>query len=667
MRMRIRCVELTNHMYTHKRVIPCIYYAWIFLFGAASFSYGQEQLPHKGPLRLGEYEGSAKYEYKLVEGDTLLDGAFSFQSLGNKTLTAEGDQYFSFWGPFHMGQPDSTWQFRFGEFYPEKGTELINFFVQVKVSGIQHNASISFREGTPQGDWIHTVESIENSSVQKTIFKSQVPFDEGVPHGTFRIENDSLTLLGRFLPNGLAHDIWELNFEAEVGRLERWHFVQGRLKKIEIQNSQGLDSLMLFTNEIPDAKVVNLDDRYVNILGIQSNFDPTRYSQLGGTATQLIAENASYYRQLEKAFSSFERFSSPFSKPDFGVKVGYFPLDSLEQTQVELIRKRVQLIETSSQALRENTRLKLLKHSDEDILFLLSAVKEIFENYLAPARKIVQYADEGILDFLPRESLGPSSEIRSEALTEIPISYQDSSGTLKTRTFIGPFPEKLTPQSRGIAYLSSLSAYAWACVDSIERKLDHNLQRQKLQQELEKIEKSLLAQEESLIHWVDSLGADLAEPYRSTLKALTSTSDHLIRQYNLEEDASHKPDLARDLITCIQELEQLAASLAKLPERREEIQELYTEQVWNPFTATIMTDQVKGRIIQAYDELLIPSIMESIRSELTCGNTQVFRSMLDDVYKRMCELRKKNTSKLERKLKKEDDPRIVMQLFELSL
>ena len=72
-------------------------------------------------------------------------------------------------------------------------------------------------------------------------------------------------------------------------------------------------------------------------------------------------------------------------------------------------------------------------------------------------------------------------------------------------------------------------------------------------------------------------------------------------------------------------------------------------------------------VMDAYGQLLIPSILEKIENESSCDKTQSFHMMLDTLYQRMQELRNQNTSKLERKLKNEDDPDVVLQLFEISL
>jgi glutamyl-tRNA reductase len=88
--------------------------------------------------------------------------------------------------------------------------------------------------------------------------------------------------------------------------------------------------------------------------------------------------------------------------------------------------------------------------------------------------------------------------------------------------------------------------------------------------------------------------------------------------------------------------------------------------VWNPFTATIMSDQIKGRLTEAYDGLLIPSILTRIKTGLACAQVAEVHSILDQLYAKMKTLRKQNTSKLERKLRRENDPNTALELFGIS-
>ncbi len=650
------------HLLTGMRINA--FYLFIFLLHVSFYMYGQTHLRYTGPISLREYEVNADYQYDIQAGDTVLQGPFILQRSDLDGLISKGGIYFSLEGLFQDDLPDSTWRFRFGEFYVEKGIELIDYHFKVKLEGVEHIAIANFDKGKPQGEWIHTVKNIDSSQVEKTVFESHIEFQAGVPQGILRIENDRMTLLGRFLRNGFAHDTWALNFNTAPRREENWHFVKGRLKEIIIQRNQTTDTLKVYEKNLQRSKTVSLNKRYFQILSIQGVLDSSTYSKLGGGMPELMAENATYYQRIAHTFTTLKGLTGPIDIPTFQVEVAYFPLTNMERKQLRMIKTHLQKIDTISQSLLQNTRLNLLKHSDEDLLFLLSAVKEIATRYVSQARKVVQYEEAGLIDFFPHKQVPSGS--RQQSFTGIEVPYQDSSG-IRTRTFEGPIPVRIDTLSTGMAYWAELTNYAEVCLDSIERMLNKYLKNQKLQQELKDLEKTLITRADHLTALIDSLDDKLPPQYQPTLAALKATANRELRQFASEEDLLPDSERVRKLITCIAGLDSLAHTLSSLPDRWDNIQQLYTEEVWNPFTATIMEDQVKKQIIQAYDRLLIPAILTRIQTEINCANTQQFHALLDGLYERMQQLRIQNTSKLERKLKTVDDPKEAMELFEISI
>ena len=643
----------------------------IFLFiTLLNFSFplfGQDNLQFNGAMQIGNYQGIADYTFKIDQKDTVLHGNFSMQSFNQNVLNSKEKGFFSIDGLFKAGFPDNTWSFRFGDFRPEEGAEFKNYHFNVKVSGTFHTAIVNFEFGKPDGEWIHSIREIENSKVEKTSFVSSSMFEDGIARGYLRIKNDSLTLLGRFLNNGLAHDIWELNFYKELGRMETWFFSDGRLEKIAVHVDENTEEFLIYQEEITRPITVNLDHRYLKILGLQNLYNKKLYENEGGKIAHLIKKNASYYQKIETILTNINDNKNQASKPRFSVKVAHYPLDEAELKQVDILTNNLQEIDSISQYLIGNTGLNIIKHLDEEVMYLLSTLQEISENYIRPARRIAELNKENLLAFLPRDELQWTTEYNHASVTEIKVSYQDSSG-LKTRTFIGPAAENLNIKKTGIPYLLDLSEYTLSSVKAIEETLAKKTKQYSIKKELEDLEKELLKEEDSLIILVDSLkrGQENVSIIES-LQSLKRTAIKELAQYATEENLIVKPKQARLLIECMKTLQVMALTLDKQPARWNEIKELYTEQVWNPFTATIMNDQVKQRLTYAYSNVLVPYLHQQIENNLTCENSERYLNLLNQLYNKMLALRKLDTSKLERKLKNEKDPQVVLQLIKPAM
>ena len=80
-----------------------------------------------------------------------------------------------------------------------------------------------------------------------------------------------------------------------------------------------------------------------------------------------------------------------------------------------------------------------------------------------------------------------------------------------------------------------------------------------------------------------------------------------------------------------------------------------------------MTDQVKKELTRAYNKVLIPSLLAEIANEMACNDAENYRQTLNALYKRMLELRREKTSKIERKLKNEESLEVMLQYLNVSM
>lgn len=625
---------------------------------------GQTQPRFTGSIRLGKLHVNAQYAYDLVKDDTLLNGKLSLNHFTADSIIAGLKHYLSVEGVCSQGVPDDQWQFKFGKFVVDRHPQFINQHLQHKVSGIYHTATIRWQAGKAQGEWTHHVQKLVESTPQKTLLESKLNFKEGIPVGILSIKDNEHTLLGRFLKNGFAHDVWELNFWEVPEKVEQWQFRNGQLEQILIGNNQQIKTLEVYKGKIQRSKVIHLDHRYLQILGLQNLYDSSAYAKMGGQIPTLIKMHALYNESVANIFRNFKPLAQT-SMPLLRVKVAHYPLNSGEKKAVVKLKSNYQKIVATSQALLNHTKLNLLKYANEEVLFLLSTIRTITQKRLSAIAKVVTYDRKGMLDFWPRNDMQQQLGLDRKFLPGIKVVYPGSNGS-KTRIFTGPHPELIQSNQSGFAYLASFSSYLLSCIDAIAENLNKELRDKKIQQELSELEATLLVRVNELDQLIDTIEQQLPARYQSTIQKLRQISNTKLRSYSSNKDLASKPTQVRALILCLQNLKALVTSLAQLPDRWAKIQKLYTEQVWNPFTSTIMDDQIKKRVTQAYQELLIPSILKSIETDLECANTQAHQKTLDMLYQKMQELRKQNTKRLERKLKRENNPEVVLELFGIS-
>ncbi|MFA0964333.1 hypothetical protein AB9P05_21185 [Roseivirga sp. BDSF3-8] len=619
-------------------------------------SYGQDVRRYTGPFQAEDYSGKADFGYYIQENDTILEGPFQLQRSDLDPLLTEGSQYFSFKGGYKNDLPIGNWQFQFGDFQATENASLVDYQYNVKVKGALLEVSGEVGNGKFQGEWTQTVKRLENSNVDTTLFLSTIQFKDGYPQKSFRIEDDEKVLLGRVLRDGLAHDVWELYDKKVPDPIEYWHFNEGRLEKIVSSRNGESESLEIFGSNIENAQTIDLDERYARILALRYATDEGPESSTIG----LLTENAANYQKLDNVYTALGK---PVFISAFKVQVAHFPLDKAQKKQLDEIRANLKKAEAISNELLSNTQLQLIKLTDEEVLYLLSSVKSLNEELQAPISQLITYYEEDILQFVQKDNVLKALWPQAKPAA-IEVTYNNGNDTI-TRTFTGPGADDFTFDTYDLSNVNQLAQYTFQSIDSIRRALDKKLMHQDRRKDLEDTEERMIAEMTHLSGFVDSLSNVVSGPYQNALQSIKATANGILKRYSEMKDANPDSQQADLLLTCLSQMDELAIAVSTLPAREEEIQQAYTKEVWNPFTFTYMNEKTKKPITSAYQNILVPYLLEKISTNLSCDNAETLLRYNEAIYQRTLDMKDEGTGKVERKLKRERDPQEVLQLFDV--
>ncbi len=618
---------------------------------------GQQTQHYTGPFQIGDYRGNAVYDYKVIGQDTLLEGAFQMQRSDLEALLKKEDSTFLFSGSFQDGYPNGFWTFQFGEFQSERRAQVINYQYRVQVSGVQESGSGTVLKGKPNGTWTYDVNRIQDSEIVEALFKSTFDFDEGVPQRNFRIESEDRTLVGRFLRNGIAHDEWALYDDAAIDATERWFFQDGVLQKIILFKNGKASEFPIYASG-SQVKTVTIDTRYLAAVQLQAAISDPGDAGISGIL-DLLDKNATYYAKMDGILS--ELGTADFN-PEFKVKLPYFPLDSLEKRTLANIFELHEKARTSSDFFLNSSQLNILKLTDQQSNYLFEVVRALSNDFLKPVQKVLNFQKDSVLEFVPRARVRkelwpvaiPSKTVRA-------IITKDSVTVKKPFTLSNAADYDF--EGRLLNSLYDMTKYAMACLDSIEKDLNEKLIREKRQQTLVALEEKLVLQEKGFGELLDSLSSDTPANYRKVLQRLKGIADTKLGAYGVLQDTDLKLEQGKELTHCFEKLLVLGAEIGKLPAQSEEIRLHYQDGVWNPFMATVMNEEVKKRITNAYRKVLVPYFLNQIQDGFDCGSVELLLEEMSYTGERMFQLRDEETSKLERKLRREQDPKTVLKLF----
>ena len=616
-------------------------------------SFGQDPKTYEGPLQVGDYSGQAVYQYITSDLDTIYNGDFLWQQSNLETLVENEDASFRISGAFDQGIANGPWQFEFGEYQTNSQSQVVGYEYRVLVSGIQEKGEGLLAEGKPDGNWTYTINQIKDSEIQQILFKSDITYDKGVPQQNFQIENDSSVLVGRFLRDGLAHDEWSYYGTERVEDMEDWFFDDGLLRNIRLTTDQVSTEIQVFDTNAPNYKTIPLHMGYIALLEAVLQEQEVESGIAG-----ILAQNLRYYQKIDKVLG---QLGSDGFQMEAKVKVPFYPLDSLQTKTLEQIASDYQVAANLSRTILRNSHLNIVKRTDPEAYFYYNVAQKISTDFLEPLKELVSYQENDIVAYQEIPVMLQRLWPNGKPGTEITVAANET-GAL--RSFRLPSSEEFGYEGDDLLSVAALGTYSRMSLEYIKGSLASRLTNEEQLQMLNGLEEELIQLNNLLEREVDSVDG-LANDYKNALAHLQQLADSSLTTYADMKNPNEKLTYGKSIKICLMELTDLAQSLKNIPQQQETIKKEYTNAVWNPFMANVMAEQVKKRITESYEEVLIPYFLKAT-SSLECGNVKALNEQIIQTHKTILDLRNKDTRKLERKLRREKRPMEVLQLLQVT-
>lgn len=606
----------------------------------------QERGEYSGPFQIGKYLGNARYQFYTSERDTILDGPFLFQKSNLETLLTQQDSSFTIKGNFMDALANGPWQFQFGNYSTDSKSEVVDFEYRILVSGTQEMVNGVLSSGLPDGDWSVSFQEVENSEVTNTLFRSEFNFEEGVPQQSFKIESDTSALAGRFLRNGKAHDAWTSYGSNALEVDETWYFEEGLLKRIVFE-AMGTQ-VEVFNDTAPQFEIILLEDRFLKLLQftLQDNIS-------NSNTIRLLSKNKEVYQNINAILQNLG--SVPFS-PNIKVEVPLYALDSLQRNRLEGISNNLIRSTELSQTILTNSHLNIIRRTDADAQHWYSVTEGIKSRFLIPLDAYVGLYKNQILQFINPSSI--QENIFPTGLPKKSIEVQGDKGPFQL-----PNANNYNFAGSDLNAMEQISIYAYRSMEFIMSQISDKLSDDAQIQSLKELENDLIAINSVIEKKIDSLSPRLPENYVGTLKYLGDIANQKLATYAEISNPSEKLDYGENLKYCLGNVDSLITQVSQFPDKMEEVKSLYTDDIWNPFMATVMEEEVKKRIVEAYTDILVPHFVKKTAATEVCEEFGSLNEQIIYTNNRIVDLRNLETRKLERKLKRAETAEEVLKLL----
>lgn len=632
----------------------------------------QETELYEGTFSLkGGVKGQGLYDYYVKDGDSVKDGDFRFHTSDREG--GDGGPYYGMKlsGDHDEGRMDGDWEYVHQRLLPTGEGYIQGRRIVHDSKGKEYKISASFENEKADGTWTAIHYTVEGSEPLDTLFRSRNRFDEGDLRGPFRAHSKRRVAEGDFTEEGTLKNEWRVQHlqDDEDTLAEVRDYENGVLKEHYIlQNGDTIELKGLsWGDEGGEREEVPMDAKYMKAL-LHSNSLNMGQKEEGVNPEELIENSNRFLERSLYAFSSFngqevwQLLEGNEELPLPKVRVRVFPYSADEKEELERIAELLERNEELFQEHYENPQVDVGRHSNEEVSFLYE-VLDRYKQGNEELKKTHELLSDSSFLYIDRDA------VRGKLIPR--VSYPDSlafefDGEEMRRPY--EFPSGIPDSEEG---LDSVRTHLKAIQEDLERigkELDRILEKFKKEDLLAEKEGELVKRRDSLEGlYSEGNGKDTLNSYQKqlapTIREFYKERFESYAELGLEE----KIERVDELITCYGEGIELYHGLEELPEEVKKLDERYTRSTWNPIHFTNMDERVKKDLYEAFEEELMPYLVEDLKSSLECGKIKSKGSNFGVLLQRMIDLRTQETKVLEKRIKKADDPEEIISIMDLGV
>jgi hypothetical protein len=616
-------------------------------------------------------KGHAMYEYVTKSGNEVLTGSFEFYQSQLDTLDDEYALGLSYEGEYLNDLKNGAWTYSESRLKPSVLKRLDRTNIIYAGSGQRFGVYAYFEKDIASGNWVAMEQEVDFGRIIDTLFLAKSFFSQGKMTGPFEAMKDSLKMKGLIDENGFLNGNWityhwdesdqkvEENRVYENGVLVQ-HFLKNKSGEVKIRHL-GIDQQV---DNGENWQTLTIDADYLDALHQTSR-------SIDNKSTQ---ESLNYIRVTNKfllhSIFSFGLQNSAelwelnneenieFPK----IKARVFPFSNDESTAIETANIKIAASLKKINDFLKDPIVDITRYNYKEV----SMYFEIYKIYKSALLKLQQTFDRVSMPsfkYIDREKLLPSM-IKGgiEYPKKVKYEYQENKQEEPYN-----FPEALLEKNVSIINMTAHVEAIFNQLKVTEEKLNPIIEKNKKRAEIAEKEEILVHLRDSIENLFENKRKDENYcDYHSRFKEpIITFSKREFKNYAQKNIELRIEEIDR-LINCFQSFTSFYDVLIEINEKVLRIDEEYKRVVWNPFTYTDMEETVKERVYSAFQNKLLPHVLEGLERNMNCNIAIQTTSDFDQLYNRMLELREQDTRELERELRKTSSIDKIISLFKLK-
>lgn len=636
----------------------------IFFIVVSQQLLAQDLKSYEGTYQFNGVEGEAKFNYELnSSNESIFQGDFIFESSSKGSFSKNIFKKKVIKGKFELNKKVGQWNY-LDELHQVTLDEVIDFKVLSSLESQQTKIVGNYKDGLPSGKWTVEESSFEGEKLKKTTQSDAIFFKNGeiineLQYKTFKGEKTEF-LRGKLLAGGLLHGELAMVYEAE-GKLisETRNYERGfllGLVKRDILSDEVIDEVIFFDTINKLKKLENgIQNGYRiadEVFGItyRDGYLDDGYEYLAQVQGNQFLE--SFLKKLLKNEEAYINPQGDLIRSPIHTKRFVYELSRADKKSIEEMPSRYRENKKKISDYLGKSTLNLLKNKSESTLLAYRYLQLQADN-LNRLENLFSQVESKKIQFLDVESLfrnyfewiGKPDSIqevyRDQQISEV-VSYPSAEASTQLIQTLQGF---LRDQSTQLEKRFSL--------------FDEALQVERNSTEL----LNLSQQIESYTEKVRSIYSDEAVKRSRGASVAGSIFDNILinqlralrTKFATDSEFVQKQNDAEVILNLLITTEDLLPAVKTLYSDFDQMDSLYQEEIFNPFTYTRYNQRVQERLFKSY-EILLDYYINQIQNSTDFNELHVWITKTQNLNQKMSEFRGQDTRRLEKRLNREKEP-----------
>ncbi|WP_304517644.1 hypothetical protein [Cecembia rubra] len=628
---------------------------------------------YKGEYTFNGLKGEVSFEFVKGDGESLIkQGDFKFQRLEKDKEDRTTIFKSIVEGFYEQDKKTGLWNYLEEKHFVELN-DVNNFRLDYSVQSEQIKLKSSYKNGVPDGRWSFERSEYKNGKLNPKSQAEEFLFREGDLIGKFQYKSfgniRTHFIRGELNQNGFMDGEWTFVYrDGSVLVSENRNYVDGFLLgvvKRDLESDEILEEEVFYqtikklnqANRKENKGFKVAEDRF-GLFFNDGFLNDSKLATIQNSGNKFITE---FLTDVLRYDGDYVNQKGELINYPIHTKRFVFELSRQQQRIVEDLPLEYERLFDLVSNYNERNSLRLNRQRSDTLSFAyaffqhqaekLSKFNELIGLFRT---KEIQYFD---LEFLYSEGLS--------FLTEKDVVKYDLGDSIRTREIVF---QKMEFQDDFYVALANYIKQMSEKTQEVKKLVDGTLAKIEQDEDLREIQNQIQERKDKTeaiylqSSGLDSRTLDLVSSIRKNI--LGNGFDKINERFAKEDDFNNKKDLARIMMDLLEELENKYPNIIELYKKAEELDKLYMEELFNPFTYTRYDQRSKTRLYESA-ETLLNFYFEGLASEQDYTELKTWLSKIEKLFERMEALREDDTRRLERRISRRMSVSKLESLLEL--